>query len=263
VAAVFLLAALAIWPLAADSGSTPGAPTYSADSIANSAAGVAGLYAPNTFISIYGQNLAYATRAITPGDIAGSMLPTALPGTGVRVLVNGIPAAIWYVSPTLVNALIPNILIAGPAKVVLEVNALAGPSVTVTLGSTAPALYQTDATTVLGVRTDSSLITAANPARGGDTIILFATGLGTTVPPQIVNQMATTAAPIADRANFHLLLNGAAVASSQISYVGAAPGTAGVYQINLTLPTLIDMNPEIRIMTADAASPPGRFLPTQ
>src|SRR5882757_553199 len=110
-AAVLLLAALVL----ADTSGNGGSPYYTADSIANSAASVTGLYAPNTFITIYGQNLAYTTRALALSDIAGDKLPTVLGGTGVHVLINNIQADIYYVSPTQVNLLVPTSLIAGPA----------------------------------------------------------------------------------------------------------------------------------------------------
>lgn len=260
---MLVLAALVFGPLAAEAGSTDGAPIYSADSIANSAAGVAGFYAPNTFLSIYGQNLAHVTRAISANDISAGMLPTALTGSGVRVLINAIPMDIWYVSPTLVNILVPTLLVAGPATLQLEVDGLAGPAVAITLENTAPAFFQTDATTVLAVHLDGSVIAPTAPAHGGEMIVLFATGLGQTIPAQIPNQIAPAAAELAARADFAVLLNGSPVDASRIAYAGAAPGFAGVYQINLLLPGAIDRNPEIRIRTAERTSPAGRFLPAQ
>ena len=178
-AAIFLLAALALGPNGADSSSTAGAPTYSADSIANSAAGVAGYYAPNTFISIYGQNLSRVTRAINANDVNAGMLPTTLAGTGVRVLINQIPADVWYVSPTLVNVLVPMILVAGPAVVALEADGIAGPQIAITLGTTAPALFQADATTVLAVHLDASLVAGNAPAHGGESDCAVRDGAGT------------------------------------------------------------------------------------
>jgi uncharacterized protein (TIGR03437 family) len=262
VAAIVWLAALVIGPILADSGGTA-APVYSADSIVNSAAGVPAFFAPNTFISIYGQNLSTVTRAISPDDITAGTLPTVLGGTGVRVLINSIPADLWYVSPTLVNVLVPTLLIAGPATLQLESNGLAGPPVQITLGNTAPALFQIDATTVLAVHLDGTLVSTASPAHAGEIIVLFATGLGPTLPAQIPNQIAASAAQIAARSDFEVLLNGVAVDPSRYLYVGAAPGTAGVYQINLALPTGTPSNPEIRIGTSDRMSPAGRVLPAQ
>ena len=262
-AAIFLLAALALGPNGADSSSTAGAPTYSADSIANSAAGVAGYYAPNTFISIYGQNLSRVTRAINANDVNAGMLPTTLAGTGVRVLINQIPADVWYVSPTLVNVLVPMILVAGPAVVALEADGIAGPQIAITLGTTAPALFQADATTVLAVHLDASLVAGNAPAHGGEVIVLFGTGLGPTLPAQVPNQIAPGAAQISGRNDFQLLLNGTAVDATRILYVGAAPGFAGLYQINLLLPDDVPANPEIRIATIERISPAGRVLPVQ
>src|SRR5262249_30464127 len=129
-----------------------------------------------------------------------------------------------------------------------------------TLGSTAPALWQLDATTVLAAHLDSSVVTASAPARPGEGIVLFATGLGATLPAQIPNQVAVAAAQIAAKKQFQVLLNGAAVNASRIIYVGAAPGTAGVYQINLLLPDDAPKDPEIRIVTIERVSPPGRVL---
>jgi len=257
-----VLAALALgsaW--AGTSGS--GAPTYSADSIANSAAGIAGFYAPNTFLSIYGQNLSRVTKSMTPDDIQAGMLPTALIGTGVRVLINNIPAIIWYVSPTLVNVLVPTLLIAGPATIQLEADGLAGPPVMITLTDTAPTLFQIDAATVLGVHLDGSEITADAPAHAGEIVALFATGLGPTLPAQIPDMIAQSAAQISARADFQVLLNGSPVDPSRILYVGVAPGCAGVYQINLLLPDDAPPSPEIRLSTSDQVSPPGRVLPLQ
>src|SRR5262249_41226323 len=84
--------------------------------------------------------------------------------------------------------------------------------------------------------------------------------LGATLPAQIPNQVAVAAAQIAAKNQFQVLLNGVAVDASRILYVGAAPGTAGVYQINLLLPDDVPKNPEIRITTIERASPPGRLL---
>src|SRR5690349_9229686 len=105
-----MLAAVALAFLLADAN----APVYTAESIANSAAGVSGLYAPNTFVTIYGQNLSTVIRAISPADISAGMLPTVLIGTGVRVFINQIPADIFYVSGGQINLLVPTSLTAGP-----------------------------------------------------------------------------------------------------------------------------------------------------
>lgn len=184
-----------------------------------------------------------------------------LPGTGVRVLVNNRPAQIYYVSPTQVNFLVPTNLIAGEVTVQLVRDATAGPPVRLRLRDTAPALFLLDPETVVATRADFSLITRENPASPGEEVILWATGLGPTVPPQIYGQIPMAASWIARAAEFRVFLDGDPLAAEQISYVGVAPGFAGLYQVNLKLPAELPPNPEIRVAVGDEISPPGFRLP--
>ena len=249
---------LAALVLAQSSGSGP---YYTADSIANSAANVTGLYAPNTFVTIYGQNLAYTTRALSASDISGDMLPTVLGTTGVRVLINNIPADIYYVSPTQVNLLIPTSLIPGPVMIQLVVDGLAGPAIPILLQSAAPSLFQLDATTVLAVHLNGSTITAASPAQAGEVVVLFASGLGPTNPAAIPNQIPHQAASVTPISSFSMLMNGAPVNPQQILYAGVVPTFAGLFQINVQLPANTPSNPQIQIGYAGIMSPTGRVLP--
>ena len=260
-AAFFLLAALALGPFQA--GASGSGPYYTADSIANTAASVTDLYAPNTFITIYGLNLAYATVALSASDVSSGILPTVLAGTGVRVLINNIQANIYYVSPTQVNLLIPTSLIPGPVILQLVVDSLAGPAIPMMLQSAAPSLFQWDIATVVAQHLDYSLITTSSPARPGETVVLYATGLGPTIPAAIPNQIPKRAASITPMSSFTLLINGVAVNPQLILYAGVTPGYAGLFQINVTLPDDAPTNPEIRIGYDGIFSPPGRTLPLQ
>jgi uncharacterized protein (TIGR03437 family) len=270
-AAAWLLAALAIGPLLADSSSTPGAPNYTPDSLSNTASNTNGPFAPNAFLSIYGADLSYVTVAIGPDDIDAGMLPTALIGAGVRVLINQILADLYYVSPGQVNVLIPSTLIAGPAVVQLVNDGLAGPPVNITLSATAPALFesssqsglQSSAQVVIATHGNGPLVTAASPAQPGEVVVLYAAGLGPTAPPGIPNQLATQAAPLADLANFQVLLNGTAVDPHRILYAGVTPGFAGLFQINLQLPANTQANPQVQIGFTNALSPAGPILPVE
>jgi uncharacterized protein (TIGR03437 family) len=236
------------------------APIYSADSLTNSADNHSGWLAPNTIATLYGKFLAYATVTLTSADIRSGVLPTVLPSTGVRILVNGLPGNPYYVSPTQVNFLIPPNLLPGPATVQLVIDGLAGPPVAVTLGASAPALYQLDQQTIIATHVDGSLITPAASAKPGDVIVLYATGLGQFVPPVGYGELPVAAAPIKMLSDFKVLLDGNAVDPSAITYAGAAPGFAGLYQINLILPSSTGPNPEIRIAIADAMSIAGLHL---
>jgi len=257
---LYLLAALAgsVW---ADSSAAPGTPVYTEASIANAAANVPDFFAPNTFLTIYGQNLAFVTKAISPDDISAGTLPTALQGTGVRVLLNQTPADMYFVSPSQVNILIPTSLQAGTVIIQLVNDGAAGPPVSIPMGNAAPALFQMDANTVIATHGNGPLVTMDSPAAPGEVVVLYATGLGITSPPAIPNQLPAGIAPLADMSDFQVLLNGVAVDGKLILYAGVTPGFAGLFQINLLLPADTPANPEIRVSSSGVLSPPGRMLP--
>ena len=238
-----------------------GAPSYTSATVVNPIAGVAGLYAPNNFITIYGTGLSYVTRAMGPDDLRAGTLPTVLIGTGVRVLINHLPANMYYVSPTQVNVLAPVSLVAGPATIQLINDGIAGPSIDITLDPVAPALFQWAGAVVLAVHLNGTLITQDAPARRGEVVVLYATGLGPTVPPAIPNRLPDQAAHLERLADFRVWLNGAAVPAAKILYAGISPPYAGLFQINLRLPEDAPQDPEIRCGFVEQMSAPGGILP--
>ncbi len=247
--------------LASDTACKPQAPCYSAGSIVSAASGSPTSLAPNALASIYGAGLAFVERAITPGDILAGELPAILPGTGVRVLVGGIPAHIYYVSPDQVNFLIPSNLRPSALTVQLVRDGTAGPAAPVTLREEAPALFQLDLLTVVASHLDYSLVSDAAPACPGEWVILWATGLGPVTPPAAYGRIPTQAAQITRRDSFRVLLDGVAVVPDRIGYAGVAPGWGGLYQINVKLPDDTRVNPEIRIAAGEESSPSGLRIP--
>ena len=237
------------------------APSYSAASIVNAATNLAGELAPNTIATIYGENLAYVTRAITPGDVSGGVMPTKLPGTGVQILIGNIPAHVFYVSPNQINLLIPCTLAPGRRQLQLMRDSHAGPSVEITLRRAAPALFQLDESTAIASRADGSIVTWDAPARPGDIVVLYATGLGETALPLAPGQIVTAAALIQHPDELDVWLNGVPVGAGRIFYAGLTPGFAGLYQINLQRPEDAGLDPEIRVILGTEISPAGIYLP--
>lgn len=93
--------------------------------------------------------------------------------------------------------------------------------------------------------TTGQLITASNPAQGGEYISVYLTGLGTVTPP--VNDGAlgpSTALSLADvntAGNLFVYFNdygakGTVGNQGTIQFAGLAPGLAGLYQINVQVP---------------------------
>jgi uncharacterized protein (TIGR03437 family) len=194
-------------------------------------------------------------------DIRGGLLPTVLPGTGVRVLVNNLSAHIYFVSPSQVNLLVPSNLIAGPAELQLLINGLAGPAIRFVLMEAAPCLYLQQPGLAIAVSPEGRLYTRENAARPGDWVILYATGLGRTIPPSLPGELARTPAPLALPEQFNVMLDEVPVDQAGIGYAGLAPGFAGLYQVNLRLPEEITASTEVRLLVGQIASPVGVRLP--
>lgn len=247
--------------LGADQPEPRVAPYYSAASIVNAADNQSGALAPNTIGTVYGANMAYSTAALSQSDIQGGVLPIVIGTCETQVFVNDLPADLYYVSPTQINFLVPSYLSPGPAVVQVFVDGLYGPSISMTLGAAAPGLFQLDAQTAVATEADGSVLTSSSPAKPGDIVILWATGLGQVTPPVIYGQLSTAAAPLAAGANLSILLDGVAVDPSAIAYAGLAPGYAGLYQINFTLPTSAGANPQIQLQLDGATSIAGVHLP--
>jgi uncharacterized protein (TIGR03437 family) len=237
------------------------APIYTAASIVNAADNQSGTLAANTIATIYGTNLAYSTIGLTANDVRGGVLPIMLGTSETEVFVENYPADLYYVSPTQINFLVPPNLLPRPASVWVVIDGLRGPTIPVTIMPAAPALFQLDSQTAVATSLNGTVLTESSPAHPGDIVVLYATGLGATMPPAVYGQLPTAAAPLAPGANLQILLDGVAVDQGAILYAGIAPGNAGLYQINLTLPGSTGTNPQIQLMMGTAASIAGIHLP--
>jgi len=238
------------------------APAYSADSIVHSATNRPGPFAPNTIATIYGTDLAYSTLAPAPKD---NVVPNR--AAGVQVLANGSPVPLLYVSPGQINLLIPASLVEGSLELRVVREGTAGAAVKLRLDALAPGLYQRDANTVLASHADDSAVTAEQPARPGETVTLYATGLGYTVmrladdQVPVLSDVPASGMAIQRAADLRVLLNGQPLDASAVLYAGLCPGYAGLYQVKVALPAEAPVHPELRIAFGDLASPEGVKLP--
>lgn len=261
-AAVFL-AGLALGSVASSSevASREATPAYTPSSLVNAASNEPGPLAPNTIVSLYGEDLSYVTRALQPGDIRNDRMPDVLPTTGVRVLIASVPAQIYFVSPRQVNLLIPPNLVPGKTELQLVIDGRTGPSIPIRLSAAAPALFLQAERTAIVCRSDGSLVTPKNPLRPGEIAVLYATGLGDTFPTPNYGEIPRAAARLVAPDRFRLLLAGAAVGSADLLYAGLAPGFPGLYQVNFRLPAGRGENPSVQVDVDGALSPSGISLP--
>ena len=144
--------------------------------IVNAASGKAAYWLPaaarGEIITLYGSNFIPPSSSSLEARV--SPLPTVLGGVSVRV--NNIPAPLLFVSATQINALIPYEL----------ADSLASTTIVVTNGSAASAPLQLDLLAqdpgIFVVQKNGAPVSAANTLAAGDTVTIFATGLGAVTP---------------------------------------------------------------------------------
>jgi len=228
------------------------APSYSAADIVNAVSYAPGPFAPNSVVSIFGTNLAWDPGLFT--NTSASTLPTQL--DSVSVYVDFKLAPLLMVSQGQINFLIPSDEIPGSALVQLVRQGVAGPRVTITLQSAAPTLFPSTGGYILAEdwNNGGAVITGDSPAHPGDTVILFATGLGAVQVAQGVYDIPSLATTISDPPGLKVLLDGTPVDPMYIKYAGLTPGCAGLYQINLLLPASTGNDPAIQIVLAGQSS---------
>ena len=194
----------------------------------SSAPFTAGL-APGELLTLYGANLAPALQV-------ASAIPFPTTLGKVQVTVNNIPAPIYYVTPTVLAAIVPYGVTGSIATVQVFNDNVASNTVTALVSKTAPGVL-TQLQNGLGygdiVHQDGTLVNAKNPAQIGETVLVFVTGLGA-VSPTIVDGDAGPTTQLAQATNTIAAYIGGVQAT--VSYAGLAPQLAGLYQINLTVP---------------------------
>jgi uncharacterized protein (TIGR03437 family) len=214
--------------------------TQSAGTITSVANG--GSYQPGiasaTWLSIFGTNLSTSTYLWQNSDFVNGMLPTSL--QGVSVTVNGVPAFVEYISPTQINVLAPDDAANGTVQVQVTAAQQTSNSFSVQKNQFAPAFFTIDNGLYAAAQhTDYTLIGSVNlipgvttrPAQPGETILLYATGLGPTNPAQLTSQLVTTPAVLANQVQVTI---GGMTAS--VTFAGLV--SPGLYQLNVVVPNL-------------------------
>ncbi|MDA1315721.1 MAG: hypothetical protein O2968_20555 [Acidobacteria bacterium] len=217
-------------------------PAFTAASVVGAAGFNLGPSAANTalpaggIVTIFGLGLGVDTAGATAFP-----LPTELAGTVVTV--NGVRAFLLLVSPTQINLLMPFEIEGEQAEIVITTPAGTSETITVALAEVQPGIFF-DAATGLGALRNAangvSLWEQALPA--GAAAAVFCAGLGPVEPavssalPASFDPLSLTVLPVEAE------IDGRPV---MVLFSGLAPGFAGLYQVNIQLPSDL---------------PPGRYL---
>jgi len=154
--------------------------------------------APGQMVVVWGSNLGPA--ALNSDIVAGANNIVSTQMGGVRILFDGVPAPMVYVSAGQCAAVVPYLgAIKATTHVQAEYQGVRSDPLTIPVSATGPALFTADTsghgqgaiTNGDGVTPDSTQA----PARAGDVVVLWLTGEGVTDPPGVEGRLATRILP--------------------------------------------------------------------
>jgi uncharacterized protein (TIGR03437 family) len=208
------------------------------------------------------------TASLAPGELivltgtglaSGSSMVVAPPGAfpvslgGVSVTIDNIPCPIYYVSPTQLSVVVPYGVasnMTGLANIQVTSNNAKSNIVQMYLTDSAPGSFSQNSSGIgLAAATHATtgaLLTSSNPATAGEYISLYLTGLGP-VSPTIADGAVGPSNPLSiadifNAGNLSIFFNdygnnGSTGNQGTIEFAGLAPTLAGLYQINVQVPT--------------------------
>ncbi len=217
---------------------------------------------PNSWTTIKGSALASITDTWDKAVVNGK-LPTAL--DGVSVSIGGKPAYIYYVSPTQINLVAPDIGF-GSQSVIVSNSSGASAAFTVTSAQYGPAFFLWPGNQTVATRQDFSWAvkngtfagTASAAAKPGEVIILWGAGFGPTSPVAPVGVELP-----ADQTYSASLPPAITINNLAATVYGAAlaPGNAALYQVAIQVPdSLPDGDWPIQASVGGVQSPAGVLI---
>jgi uncharacterized protein (TIGR03437 family) len=228
-------------------------PVISPNGVVNAASFQVGQgVAPGSYVSIFGANLSL---------IAGSGTTTHLPLAIQEVSVSfDVPAAnlsapghITYVSPQQVNVQVPwELRGQSSARMKVSIGSASGAVYTVPIADYSPGVFSATSATY-------QPLTANHPATRGQPVIVFGTGFGP------VNHTPASGDPALDSSSTTLatpLVSVGGVAA-RVDFSGLAPGYAGLYQINLTIPADAPTGTQPLVVSVNGVAANTELLPIQ
>lgn len=184
---------------------------------------------PGQFVGLFGSGLAPRTETAQT-----STFPTTL--AGVQVLINNVAAPLYFVSAGQISAIVPFGTTGSRATIMVDNNGTRSNTVDVPLAATAPGVFslsQSGAGAGAILKSNFSVVSGSNPARRGDSILIFLTGLGA-VSPAVPDGAPGPVSPLSNTTQRPVVRIGGAAAT--VTYSGLAPGFSGLYQLNVIVP---------------------------
>jgi uncharacterized protein (TIGR03437 family) len=223
---------------------------------------------PGEILAIFGTQMGPANPVSS--TITNGALPTSVAGT--TVTFDSKPAPIFFTYANQVNVVVPYSIAGLPTvDITVTYNGTASNAEVFQVKPANPAIFTLNALGTGDAVIErypgyaSDVISASNPAKAGDVLILYGEGYGaptsgTSLPD---GQIVSTTVPVVADTPAVLLIDGNPVPTQ---YFGGAPGLVnGVLQVNFTVPTLAPGSHQIQLQLGSPArtSPTGVTLATK
>ena len=194
------------------------------------------------FVEIYGVNLSDDNRIWSNDDFVDGVAPTAL--AGVKVLIDGKPAFIYFVSPTQINCIAPDGLAEGEVDLTITKGESMSAAYRVPVAARAPALLAPPEFVsggrqlAVGILPDGSYVgpaelipgAAFRPAAVDDRVVFYGIGFGEGEPAIPAGSIAAEPTSLP---NVEVLMGNV---PAEVEYAGLTPGNVGLYQLNIVVP---------------------------
>lgn len=182
---------------------------------------------PAAIVAIYGRNLAAATA-----QAQSVPLPRQL--GGVTVLIGGIEAPLFFVSPGQINAQVPAELAGDESySVVIKTGERYTNPKPLRLAKVSPGIVAFADGRIIAQHPDYSLITSAAPVKPGGYFIAYLVGMGP-VTQVVSSGTAAPSSPLAEVTVRPAVSIGGI--NAEVAFAGLTPGGVGLYQIVVKVP---------------------------
>ncbi len=186
--------------------------------------------APGGLMTIFGSNLSKVVME-SGGNPPTGGVPASINGT--KITLGGKDARLMVVSPNYIVAYVPADVAPGThALNATNTNGDAAVAFAVTVAAVAPALFFDATGGIVTQNSDFSLIRPDNPARSGNILLIYSTGLGLTTPGAPIGQILTYPPP-SHTAPVTVTVGGQ---DASVIYSIASPGYLGLYQTAIRMP---------------------------
>jgi uncharacterized protein (TIGR03437 family) len=242
----------------------PPEPQISANGVVNGASFGAGLVS-GSWATIQGTNLSSVTDT-WDNFIVNGHLPTMV--DNVSVTIGGQPAYVYFISPTQINFIVPNLSL-GEQGITVTNSGIASASVNVETVMFAPAFFAWPNNQVVATFQDFSYAAASGtfsgvtttPAKPGETIILWGTGFGPTNPAAAEGEETPSTTTYSTQTLPTVTVNNV---SATVYGAALAPGFAGLYQVAIQVPSSLSSgNWPVVATVGGMSSPTGLVLAVQ